>query len=135
MMPMNLDVILRNRFAKKSLGKYKLLTTINGEYGCSFLLVNRYMEITDDVVTLLNQDWLFRPQMRFFAAKALSGAILVDPLTSKAILINTIELYGRSIMVDAHHERCLNKRGIPASSTNPPVDCRCKRVCDIYQRQ
>ncbi|KAI7882900.1 hypothetical protein K492DRAFT_120815, partial [Lichtheimia hyalospora FSU 10163] len=52
--------------------------------------------------TLLNQDWLFRPQMRFFAAKAPSGPILVDPLTSKAVLINTIELYGRSIMVDAH---------------------------------
>lgn len=87
--------------------------------------------MTDEIVKLLNQDWFFRPQMRFVAAKILSGAILVDPISSHALLINTVELYGRSSLVDAHHERCLNKRGIPAVSTNPPTSSRYKGIWAI----
>ncbi|ORE01674.1 hypothetical protein BCV72DRAFT_339249 [Rhizopus microsporus var. microsporus] len=62
--------------------------------------------------------------MRFFATKVLSGAILVDPISSTAILINTAEVYDRSSLVGTHHERCINKKGIPALSTNLPINCR-----------
>jgi hypothetical protein len=114
-MPIDLDLVLRNSFARNALESN----------------MNRFMKMTDDAVNLLNQDWLLRPQMRFFAAKVLTGAILVNPISSIAILINSIEVYGRSSLVDAHHERCLNKRGIPAVSTNPPVNCRYKRIWAI----
>ncbi|KAG0189842.1 hypothetical protein DFQ28_002817 [Apophysomyces sp. BC1034] len=33
--------------------------------------------------------------------------------------------------VDAHHERCINKSGIVAPSTNPPVDSRCSQIWAI----
>ncbi|KAG0162664.1 hypothetical protein DFQ28_000919, partial [Apophysomyces sp. BC1034] len=109
-MPVDLDLVVRNSHAIESLVK------------------NKYVEMTDDIAELFNQDWLFRPQMRFFAAKALSGAVVVDPILCTAVMINTIEVYGRSNLVDAHHERCINKKGITAPSTNPPVDSRYRHI-------
>ncbi|KAI9490511.1 hypothetical protein BDB00DRAFT_931164 [Zychaea mexicana] len=84
-----------------------------------------------DLDIILRNNWLFRPQMRFFAAKALAGAILVDPTSCTAIMINSIEVYGRSSLVDAHHERCINKKGIASLSTNPPAKGRYNQIWAI----
>ncbi|KAG0172252.1 hypothetical protein DFQ30_010864, partial [Apophysomyces sp. BC1015] len=47
----------------------------NGPYW-SFLSARKYVELNEDICDLLNDDWLVRPQMRFFCACALAGAIL-----------------------------------------------------------
>ncbi|KAI8075077.1 hypothetical protein BC940DRAFT_265819 [Gongronella butleri] len=97
----------------------------------SLLADNEYTEMNDEAASLFNQDWLMQPQMRYFAARALSGAIVVDVHSGSAILVNTIEVYGRSFMVDAHHERCNNKKGFAAPSSNPPERSRYKDIWAI----
>jgi hypothetical protein len=43
--------------------------------------------------------------MKYFSAKALAGAILYQPDTNEALLINTVEIYGRNSLMDPHFER------------------------------
>lgn len=85
--------------------------------------------MNDDIANLLNQDWLLRPQMRFYAAKVLAGAILVNPSSLSAIMINTIEVYGRTSIIDAHCERSMTKKKVAAPTTNPPIDTR---YCNVW---
>lgn len=66
----------------------------------------------DDTCKLLNSDWVFQPQMRFFCARVLAGAILVNRMTSEAFLINAIEVYGRFRTIDSHYERFNMKKKI-----------------------
>lgn len=54
----------------------------------------RYVELSSAICKLLNRDWEFHPQMRCFMAKIFSGAIMV----------NTVEAYGRTKHVDGHRE-------------------------------
>lgn len=84
--------------------------------------------MNDDIANLLNQDWLLRPQMRFYAAKVLAGAILVNPSSLSAIMINTIEVYGRTSIIDPHCERSMTKKKVAATTTNPPIDTRYHNV-------
>ncbi|KAI8637927.1 hypothetical protein BD408DRAFT_423779 [Parasitella parasitica] len=56
-----------------------------------YLNEKKYFEMDDDTCKLLNNDWAFRPQMRFFCTRVLSGAILVNRMTGETLLINTIE--------------------------------------------
>lgn len=53
---------------------------------------------------LLNQDWEFHPQMRCFMAKIFSGAIMHNTGKGQAIMVNTVEAYGRTKHVDGHRE-------------------------------
>ncbi|KAJ8652219.1 hypothetical protein O0I10_012180 [Lichtheimia ornata] len=78
--------------------------------------------------------WRFVSAQQHYYTIVFSGAILVDPISSNALLINTVEVYGRLNLVDAHHERCLNKRGAPAATTNPPTTSRYKGVWTISMK-
>ena len=62
-------------------------------------------EITKETVSLLNEDWLQYPQLRFCLSQLLAGAILIDG--TSALVINSIEPYCRDVLLDAHHERRL----------------------------
>ncbi|KAG0736600.1 hypothetical protein G6F57_011702 [Rhizopus arrhizus] len=64
---------------------------------------------------LLNQDWEFHPQMRYFTAKIFSGAIMV----------NTVESYGRTKHVDGHREAFGRlKDTVVDTSLPPPIDTK-----------
>ncbi|CAO0801066.1 unnamed protein product [Mucor circinelloides] len=64
----------------------------------------QYVELSPDVCKMLNNDWEFHPQVRYFIAKVLSGAIMHNTRNSQAIIANTVEAYGRTKYVDAHRE-------------------------------
>jgi hypothetical protein len=56
----------------------------------------------------------------------LSGMILVSK--NKSLLVNCIEVYGRTKSVDAHRERFNLKKGIPPVNSIPPHDCRYQNI-------
>lgn len=96
--------------------------------------------MNDDIANLSSQDWLLRPQMRFYAAKVLAGAILINPNSLSAIMINTIEVYGRTNIIDAHCERSISIKGVAARTTNPPIDSMYRNIWvisvnDVYGRK
>lgn len=80
-------------------------------------------------MTLLNIGWVFQPQVRFFCALVLSGAIVVNKTVGETLLINTIEVYGRFRTVDSHFERFNMKKNMFPPSSLPPTNCRYKNVC------
>ncbi|KAI8370453.1 uncharacterized protein BYT42DRAFT_480517, partial [Radiomyces spectabilis] len=61
--------------------------------------------------------------MRFFAAKALAGAILVDVTSNTAIMINTRKSIV-ALVWSTRITKVLSTKGVPAISTNPPVNSR-----------
>ncbi|KAL1936244.1 hypothetical protein VTP01DRAFT_378, partial [Rhizomucor pusillus] len=71
----------------------------------SKILVQRhYVPLADDVWALLNKDWEFYPQAKYFSAMVLAGAILVNTSNKQAVMVNTVEMYGRTKTVDRHRE-------------------------------
>ncbi|GAB5586184.1 hypothetical protein Unana1_01084 [Umbelopsis nana] len=85
-----------------------------------------YVEVDSQTVRFLNEDWITKPQMRFACASMLSGMILMS--NNKALLVNCIEVYGRTKSVDAHRERFNLKKGIPPVNSIPPHDCRYQNI-------
>lgn len=79
-----------------------------------------YKQLDMDACQLLNDDWTFMPQLRYACAQLLAGAIIINK-NNEAILINTVEIYGRQRSLDVHRERFINKKGKSASSSLPPV--------------
>ncbi|KAG2193392.1 hypothetical protein INT47_007684 [Mucor saturninus] len=69
----------------------------------------------NDVAVLLNTDWMHVPQIKFDCAQVLAGAILLNTISGDAILLNTIEVYGRTKNVDIHHEISTPKDSTPSS--------------------
>lgn len=64
----------------------------------------QYVELSPDVCKMLNNGWEFHPQVRYFTTKVLSGVIMHSARNSQAIMVNTVEAYGRTKHVDAHRE-------------------------------
>ncbi|ORZ09370.1 hypothetical protein BCR41DRAFT_293443, partial [Lobosporangium transversale] len=58
--------------------------------------------LTDSMCELLNRDWEFRPQFKFACAQLLAGSILLNCNNNEAVMLNTVESYGRTKDVDAH---------------------------------
>lgn len=69
---------------------------------------------------LLNEDWTFLPQLRFACAQLLAGAIIMNK-NNEAVLVNTVEIYGRQRSLDVHRDNFVNKKGKSASSHLPLV--------------
>ncbi|KAI8365705.1 hypothetical protein BD560DRAFT_401427 [Blakeslea trispora] len=99
-------------------------------YSCpikNILKTRKFIELTNDMCKLLNEDWELRPQMRYFCARALAGSIIVNNKDNLAVLVNTVEVYGRNKSSDAHHERYFNMSSSGLlNSTLPPVITRYK---------
>lgn len=82
-------------------------------------LLNRdYQEITDNQLQLINTDWEASPQIKFAIGKILSESILVED--KKVLLLNTIELYPRSKLLDTHHEKSIYDSSIPVIKSRYP---------------
>ncbi|ORX57490.1 hypothetical protein DM01DRAFT_1406052 [Hesseltinella vesiculosa] len=92
------------------------------------LLQHEYIEVNDELANFLNHDWHVEPAMRFACSRLLSGMIMLQASNGKAILVNTVEVYGRTRNVDSHHELFrVNHRLTPPTSL-PPVTTRYPRI-------
>ncbi|KAG2226976.1 hypothetical protein INT45_006383 [Circinella minor] len=70
----------------------------------------------------MNKDWRFYKQIGFFTATILAGAILLNTSNYQAIMINTVEMYGRTKSVDQHRGSFEKlKRGARPNSLPPPI--------------
>ncbi|KAI7900128.1 uncharacterized protein BX663DRAFT_532491 [Cokeromyces recurvatus] len=70
-----------------------------------------YTPLTGDLCTLLNKDWQFYPQVKYFLQ-----------LFSLAIMINTVEMYGRTKTADYHRESFGKlKNSVITNSLPPPI--------------
>ncbi|KAL4208310.1 hypothetical protein AB4K20DRAFT_1915692, partial [Rhizopus microsporus] len=68
----------------------------------SLLKQQEYIPLADDICTLLNKDWQFYPQ--YFSATVFAGSIISNTNNNQAIIINTVEMYGRTKTTDYHCE-------------------------------
>ncbi|KAG0756227.1 hypothetical protein G6F16_011469 [Rhizopus arrhizus] len=77
----------------------------NGPY-FDILNPDSYIELDVHMACDLNMDWFIYENYKYYCCLLLAGAILLDG--EKGILINTIEVYGRTSLIDPYYERFLN---------------------------
>lgn len=63
-----------------------------------------YIPLTDEMCELMNRDWWFYPQAKYYTAAILSGSILLNTRNNQAVMINTVKLYGRTKVINGHRE-------------------------------
>ncbi|KAG0282240.1 hypothetical protein BGZ96_000713 [Linnemannia gamsii] len=80
----------------------------------------KYTELDNGVCELFNRDWEFSPHLRFACAKILAGCLLLNNQNGQVIIANTIEVYGRTRLVDAHREPFVVRKGQPVANSLPP---------------
>ncbi|KAI8594883.1 hypothetical protein EDD21DRAFT_392661 [Dissophora ornata] len=89
------------------------------------ILSRKYVEINDAHCDLLNQSWIFQPELRFACARLLAGCIVLNGMNGQAVIVNTVEVYGRPRQVDSHREHAvLKKQTAVTTSLPPPVGTR-----------
>ncbi|CAO3677315.1 unnamed protein product [Rhizopus stolonifer] len=67
-------------------------------------------------------DLEFHPQVIFFTAVALSGSIIVNFNNNQAVMLNTVEVYGRTKSIDSHREPYGKlKNEVQVTSLPPPI--------------
>ncbi|KAK3830570.1 MAG: hypothetical protein JOS17DRAFT_746772 [Linnemannia elongata] len=85
------------------------------------LLVRRkFVELDDHLCELLNRDWEFSPHLRYACAKALAGCIIFNTKSCQAVIANTVEVFGRTKLVDVHRESFVVRKGQPVATSLPP---------------
>ncbi|GAA5816879.1 hypothetical protein MFLAVUS_010413 [Mucor flavus] len=88
----------------------------------SLLKQREYTPLTDDICTLLNKDWQFYPQVKYFSATVFAGSIILNTNNNQAIMINTVEMYGRTKTIDFHRESFGKlKNSVITNSLPPPI--------------
>ncbi|KAG1178824.1 hypothetical protein G6F70_000515 [Rhizopus microsporus] len=88
----------------------------------SLLKQREYTPLTDDICTLLNKDWQFYPQVKYFSATVFAGSIILNTNNNQAIMINTVEMYGRTKITDYHRESFGKlKNSVIKNSLPPPI--------------
>ncbi|CAO3703736.1 unnamed protein product [Rhizopus stolonifer] len=64
----------------------------------------QYFELDKMTALLLNKDWTHEPHIKFGCAQVLAGSILMNVNNGETILVNSVEVYGRTKSVDIHRE-------------------------------
>ncbi|KAF8920907.1 hypothetical protein BGZ58_004266, partial [Dissophora ornata] len=85
----------------------------------SILRTRTFVELTESICYLLNEDWSFQPQYRYGCAQMLAGCLLLNTTNGHAVLANTVEVYGRTVMVDAHCEPFGLRKGVAIRTSLP----------------
>jgi hypothetical protein len=80
---------------------------------------------------LLNNDWSHNSQVKFFCAQALAGAILINERNNQAVILNCVEVYGRTKSVDHHREPFGLIKGVPTRTSLPEEDTRYPNVLPL----
>lgn len=68
----------------------------------------------------MNDSWLLLPSLRYACGQLLAGSIAMNS-NNEAVIVNTVETYGRGRSMDVHRERFVNKKGVPVPSSLPPL--------------
>ncbi|KAF8982371.1 hypothetical protein BGZ46_001413 [Entomortierella lignicola] len=89
----------------------------------------RFVPLNREYCDFLNEDWGIRPGFRYACAQILAGCILLNTRNGQAILVNTIEVYGRMRSTDIHRESA--KNGTVDSSLPNPTRCYYNRVMPV----
>lgn len=63
----------------------------------------KYIELSKSITDSINKDWTLFPQLRYAIPQLFPGAVTVDE--SVALMLNSLERYGRLRNLDAHFER------------------------------
>ncbi|KAI9348319.1 hypothetical protein BD770DRAFT_475065 [Pilaira anomala] len=61
----------------------------------NILSKRHFTELKPDICQMLNDDWEAFPQLRFACSQLLAGAIIINN-KGEAVILNTVEAYGRS---------------------------------------
>lgn len=105
---------------------------INGPYS-DILDPLSYKELDADMACGLNMDWFMFDKFKYYCALLLAGAVMIDG--KKGIMINTIEVYGRTPLTDPHHERFLNGKSANATTLPPATNLLYNDVCATVKRE
>lgn len=104
----------------------------------TLLSQRNFVEISKQVYHLLNSDWEFFPRFRLFSAMALAGAILINVSNNQAVILNIIEVYGRTKPVDifcgplGKLKALLNQHPcLPPSSVQDTLSCGQQLLCHM----
>jgi hypothetical protein len=94
----------------------------------STLKRRNYIEMGDYFSALLNTDWAMNKQSKYVTAQLLAGCIVINPANHQAIVVSTIEVYGRTRTIDIHRERFGLIKGEPMSTSLPPEHNHYKNI-------
>ncbi|KAG1143956.1 hypothetical protein G6F37_002825 [Rhizopus arrhizus] len=104
----------------------------------TLLSQRNFVEISEQVCHLLNSDWEFFPRFRLFSAMALADSILINVSNNQAVMLNIIEVYGRTKPVDIFCEplgklkALLNQHPcLPPSSVQDTLSCGQQLLCHL----
>ncbi|KAG0166980.1 hypothetical protein DFQ29_000698, partial [Apophysomyces sp. BC1021] len=93
------------------------------------LRTRQYVELGDELCELVNRDLVFYPHLKYASAQLFAGSILRNNITGKAVMANTIEMYGRKKSVDLHREPFGKLKDIALpTSLPPPIQTRYTNV-------
>jgi hypothetical protein len=81
--------------------------------------MRNYKEVSNSTRKRLDLNWLRFPQARQIVSHLLSGAIIYNTKNEYAVLINEVEIYGRSRLIDCHREQTGVVKGIPIATSMP----------------
>ncbi|KAG2201544.1 hypothetical protein INT47_007421 [Mucor saturninus] len=102
---------------------FSTLDTVNSieEFGAYFSYSSKrhYIELTKDMIELLNQDWEIKPSQQFIAARALIGSVIIDTENHCRLLMLALEVYGRDPDIDSLAEH-RSSTGSTRQSTSVP---------------
>ncbi|KAF9437844.1 hypothetical protein BGZ76_010929 [Entomortierella beljakovae] len=87
-----------------------------------------FVELDYKISKHLNTDWMAYPQLRYACAQLLAGCILLNSKNGHAVIVNTVEVYGRKISVDTHCEPCYIVDSHPIQTSLPPTYARYSNV-------
>ncbi|KAF9896305.1 hypothetical protein BX616_007713, partial [Lobosporangium transversale] len=85
------------------------------------LSTRHYIELLKMTAKLLNLNWTTYPQARQISSHILSGVIMfyTEQSDQSCILINEVESYGRTRMIDCHSEQRTAVKGVPKDTSLP----------------
>ncbi|KAI7894762.1 uncharacterized protein EV154DRAFT_414677 [Mucor mucedo] len=117
----------------------RISDTVNsiGEFGAysSYLSKRYYIDLTKDIIELLNQDWEINPSQRFISATALIGSVIIDTENHRGLLILALEVYGRDPDIDSHAEQRSSTGSTLQSTPVPSVGHNDFEICTMRQTE
>ncbi|KAI9485214.1 MAG: hypothetical protein EXX96DRAFT_1487 [Benjaminiella poitrasii] len=82
----------------------------------------QYVPLTDEACKLMNMDLEFHSQVIFFTAVTFAGTIIVNTKNNEVIMLNTVEMYGMTKLLNHHREPFGKlKNGIHSRSLPSPI--------------
>ncbi|ORX60245.1 hypothetical protein DM01DRAFT_1156192 [Hesseltinella vesiculosa] len=93
----------------------RLLSVLHSGPYRQLLSIRQFVELDQvpEASRMLNDSWLFLPQLRFACAQLLTGSIIMSNKTSHAVLVNYVEIDGCG--------QTSSMNGAPSPSSVPPA--------------